>query len=122
MNEELQAFLFKHIRQMLCIFRLTHFDVYLNLKKSPFMMDIKVDYVYLRANIRIGKSIKRLWRKGEKKEILQTLAHEITHIAVGIATHNDEDRDEHTELEESATELISRVFYRLYEFETKGVL
>jgi hypothetical protein len=122
MNKELQEFLFKHIRQMLFVYRLTHFDVTLNLTRSPFMMDIIVDYVYINAELRIGKSIHKAWKKGNKEKILQCLAHELTHIATGIATHKAKNRSKFLEHEEAATELISRVFYRLYVHETKGVL
>jgi hypothetical protein len=109
-----QRFILKHAERMLDLFKLSHFDLFLQTGKTRCSMDIKVDYTYLRAYLRIGDDIHVAYKNKDFETVLEALAHEITHIVVGIATHKAEDREDFNEEEEQAVEHIARIFFEFY--------
>ena len=92
---------------MLETFCLTHYSVEFYRRKldSDTAMEIEVETDYLRAEIAYGYLVQCMWRQRKRKQILQVLCHEITHILTKGITKNNE----------QATEHISRLLYKLYE-------
>ena len=112
----LQEYLVYHTSKMMRCFFIEHFDVSLQKAKLPqgTTMDIRVDYEYLNAVIRYGKSVKILWKIRDKKEILASIAHELTHILTGEITDGMKTTRNQNKIEEQTTEHISRLLLRLY--------
>lgn len=117
MNKKFLEFIALHIRQILVVARITHFDIIIQKSKTRYAMDISVDYTYLRAYLRVGKEPKEQFRNGNELAVIETLCHEMSHIITGIPCHKSDDDFE--EEEEQATELVARILYRLYLTETK---
>lgn len=95
-------------------FNLQHFDIYIGRMTPNAQMDILVDYEYMDAEIRIGKEVYTLWKNKDKEAIIRILSHEITHILSGLATDGIKLSKQASKQDEQATELISRLLYRLY--------
>ncbi len=110
----LQRFLMNHICGMQECFNLKHFDIYIGRYTDDASMDISVDYEYMRAEIRTGDKVKEWWRNKDKEAIIRCLAHEITHIFTGLPTDGRTLSKQAAKADEQATELVSRLLYRLY--------
>jgi hypothetical protein len=106
-----------HIKQILCVARITHFDIIIDNSMTRCAADIRVDYTYLRAFIRFGKETREQWIRGNKPGIVETLCHELSHIITGLPCSLAENREEMDTEEEQATELMARILFRLYQFE-----
>lgn len=111
-----------HLRQVLTVARLTHFDLIVQSSKTRYAADIRVDYAYLRAYIRFGDEPIEQWRRKDKEGIVQTICHEVAHIIVGIPMNEVEDREDYTKQEEQATEMVGRLLCRVYTQEIGGKL
>jgi hypothetical protein len=112
--EGLRKFLENEIKQMLICFNLTHWSVALqDNPMSPGDMDIEVDYTYLDAEIHLGAAAIRAWKEDDRDYLVACLSHEIVHLITGIITKNNGTKAQN-EREETATQMVSKVFLRLY--------
>lgn len=78
-------------------------------------MEIQIDLEYLQADIYYWKNVEMLWKAKKKDEILQLLAHEVSHILLEeLALESKTQSKRHRKALERATEHTSRLLYRLY--------
>jgi len=113
----LKAYLEHHCRVMLATFCLTHYSVQFYRQKldSDTAMEIEIETEYLRAEISYGYLVECMWRQGKKKQILQVLCHELTHVLTEILwTSKSTQRNN-----EYVTEHFGRLLYKLYERRNK---
>ena len=117
----LSQFLVYHVGKMLHCFILEHYEVsLLRLKKMPAVFDILVDYEYMDAVIRYGEKVEAMWKTGQTEAILESLAHELTHIFTGSITEHLKMTKRMRIHEERATVHISRLLYKLYKKELRN--
>jgi hypothetical protein len=98
----LKKFLQTNCLVMLRTFNLSHYEVtfYPVLEDEDTAMEIELDEEYLRADISYGKLVRFMWQQNKKRQILQILCHEISHILLP--------KDK-----EATVEHISRLLFRL---------
>jgi hypothetical protein len=101
----LKRFLQSNCLVMLRTYNLSHYEVtfYPALKDEDTAMEIEVDEKYLRAEISYGKLVRMMWRQNKKRQILQVLCHEVTHIFTEDIKGDNE----------AVTEHLSRLLFKL---------
>ena len=109
---QLKQFLEHHCRLMLETYKLTHYSVQFYYRKldSDTAMEIEVETEYLRAEISYGYLVRCMWTQHRKVQILQTLAHELTHILTEQLWTSRSSTKNH----EYVTEHVGRLLYELY--------
>jgi len=122
-------FVTKHLGGLLNCMNLIHYTITVSFGKlRGATMQIEVDHRYLDAEITVDtKQLLEHWKNGQRRKILCSLAHELTHIITSEQSDpfqtKEEDPKKMSKLqhhfEERVTEHISKLVVRLYLLENK---
>jgi len=125
-SKPLIKFVHTHLAGLLNCMNLSHFALtvqFTTLKNAT--MDITPDHRYLEGKMRIDtKMVMAHWKLGERDEILEALAHEITHLLTSEMSdpfqwvcRAKKQTEAEIHFEERVTEHVSRLALRLYKLE-----
>ena len=123
MTKSLENFLINHITNIRHILRLCHYVISIKeTSNTKIGADIKVDMIYLTAEIGITPNLKSLYEQKCYEDIIQMLCHELTHIITeelfdyaNKLIKDKKDRKELLNKTERITQHTSKWGYRLYQ-------